>query len=473
MAREPKRETGRTFENWNGSARSAPACYVEPADLTELLAVVQGDPARFPAPVRAVGHWHSLNDCVVADGGTQVAMAGFTGVTLDTRNQRVTVGAGVSMLEIARALLPHGLQLPVMPEIGNATAGSVACCGTKDSSLGAGPGQVSSAVTGMTVVTPRGVETVTEESDPERLALLRCSYGLLGIVATVTFRTVPAQVLEFKCENLRFKDVPTLAEVRQGADGFLAFLEPHHRSMVVERRTVDPRAPALTLLDRQQCEWRTQLWKNGGSLVASLAGLPALLEDVRHLPLTQAVSKHLGHTADELITLGLEHLHFRARRHDTMIEFEAVRPHYFDFAFFAFPTSRWQEIVPGYLEFCDEFARRHDGFRPSLPTEIYSIARDQASPLSVSFDEDAFTLDMVHHRVREIPFDARWTAMNEAFNEFAAAHGGRPLLNQTKRLTGTLMRTVLRHTPGLAPGWERLRAQADPRFTSPYFRQLF
>jgi len=408
----------------------------------------------------------------VADGGTQVSTRGFTGIDIDSSTQTVTVGAGVSMLEIARALLPHGLQLPVMPEIGNATAGSVACCGTKDSSLGRGPGQVSSAVVGMAIVTPRGVEAVTEESDPDRLALLRCSYGLLGIVTAVTFRTEPAQVLEFRCENLRLKDVPTLEEVRKGADGFLAFLEPHNRSMIVERRTVDRQGPSLTTLDKQQCEWRSQVWKNGGSLVASLAGIPAMLNDLRGLPLTQAVAAHLGHTADQLITLGLENLHFRARRHDTMIEFEADRPHYFDFAFCAFPTSRWGDIVPRYLDFCEQFERTHKGFRASLPTEIYSIARDQSSPLSVSFDEDAFTLDMVHHRVKGAAFDHRWLAMNDAFDEFAAAHGGRPLLNQTKRLTAALMREVLQHSPALAPGWQRLRAHAEPRFTSPYFRDL-
>jgi FAD/FMN-containing dehydrogenase len=129
-----------------------------------------------------------------------------------------------------------------MPEIGNASAGSVACCGTKDSSLGRGPGQVSSAVVGLTIVTPRGIETVTQTSDPDRLALLRCSYGLLGIVTEVTFRTEPAQVLEFTYETLPMAPLPTLHRVKSGADGFLAFLEPYSGRMIVERRTIDPRS---------------------------------------------------------------------------------------------------------------------------------------------------------------------------------------------------------------------------------------
>jgi hypothetical protein len=38
----------------------------------------------------------------------------------------VTVGAAVEMIKIRDALRPHHMQLEVSPEIGNATAGSVA-----------------------------------------------------------------------------------------------------------------------------------------------------------------------------------------------------------------------------------------------------------------------------------------------------------------------------------------------------------
>jgi hypothetical protein len=45
----------------------------------------------------------------------------------------------VELIQIRDALRPHGMELEVSPEIGNATAGSVACCGTKDASLGRAP----------------------------------------------------------------------------------------------------------------------------------------------------------------------------------------------------------------------------------------------------------------------------------------------------------------------------------------------
>ena len=42
----------------------------------------------------------------------------------------VTVGASVTMVRIAAALRPYGMQTEVQPEIGNATAGSVALAAT-------------------------------------------------------------------------------------------------------------------------------------------------------------------------------------------------------------------------------------------------------------------------------------------------------------------------------------------------------
>jgi len=90
----------------------------------------------------------------------------------------------------------------------------------------------------------------------------------------------------------------------------------------------------------------------------------------------------------------------------------------------------------------------------------------------VAYDEDVFTLDMVHHRRRDLPFDPRWIEMNRRFGELAADLGGRPLLNQTKELDGAMMRTVGLRNPPLAEALARLRAGAEPRLVSRYFAAL-
>src|SRR4029450_4952404 len=132
-----------SVSNWNESNRCAPAAMVTPRDLDELVAIVRD--SGFPSPLRALGELHSLNESIETTG-TAVFMSRFSKIEEPDRvNRRVTVGAGVRMIDLKNALRAHGLQLPVVPEIGNATAGSVACCGTKDSSLGpTGRGQISS-----------------------------------------------------------------------------------------------------------------------------------------------------------------------------------------------------------------------------------------------------------------------------------------------------------------------------------------
>lgn len=173
-----------SVSNWNGSNRCAPAATVTPRDLDELIAIVR-DPA-FPSPVRALGELHSLNESIET-AGTAVFMTRFSTIDAPDRAQRrVTVGAGVRMIDLKNALRPHGLQLPVVPEIGNATAGSVACCGTKDSSLGpTGRGQISSTVVAVRLVRADG--RTVHVTDRDALRLIRSSYGLLGIVYEVTF----------------------------------------------------------------------------------------------------------------------------------------------------------------------------------------------------------------------------------------------------------------------------------------------
>jgi FAD/FMN-containing dehydrogenase len=164
----------RTFRNWNGSATSSPSAVVKPRTLDELIAVVK-DQTTYPSPVRAAGSFHSLNACFVTTG-TQVLMRRFTDIRVDLDARTITVGAGVKMIGIRDALRPRGMQTEVAPEIGSATAGSVSACGTKDASIGRGLAQVGSTVIAVKLVNPNGdVEEVSEDSDPERMRVIRSS----------------------------------------------------------------------------------------------------------------------------------------------------------------------------------------------------------------------------------------------------------------------------------------------------------
>jgi len=400
--------------NWNRSADSKPEVVVEPRSVAELQEIVR---TATHLPIRPAGELHSVNACFAADGGTQVRMGAFRSCVVDPPGS-ITVGAGVTLIEMRDALRPHGLELPVTPEIGNATAGSVACSGTKDSSLFERP-----PVTG---------------HEPA----LAPAFGQVGSAVT------------------RVKMID--------AEAVLAFLEPYRPGILVERRR---RAPGAVIGhdDVLKRKIRDHLWEWGASEATTvLTTVGHVFDPLAHL--TSVLTEELGSLFDRVRELGraphvsasdkllqifdlltpkvLQALHgFTAYRSDSNIQFTRDRVTFFDFTFWAYPVSQWRRVVTDFIAFC---ARNRPKFRPALFTEVYFICADDRSRLAFAPQEHAFTLDMVHNE----PNHPEWHALNEAYNEFAVSHGARPLLNQTKRLPETP------HVVGRAlPEWAAFKAE--------------
>jgi FAD binding domain/D-arabinono-1,4-lactone oxidase len=457
------------ISNWNGSHRCSPAAKEAPQNVVRLREIVL-DTATFPSPVRALGELHSLNESIETNG-TAVFMTHFDEIgPPDLQNHTVTVGAGVRMIDLNNALKKHGLQLPVVPEIGNATAGSVACCGTKDSSLGPnGLGQISSAVVGVRMITATGRDVHVTGSN--ELRLIRSSYGLLGIIYEVTFRVEPRKKVRYEYARIRLDDwlktaqplpPPDGSEILTGAHGFLGFLLPYRRELIIERRRLAKRQEPR-FGDGLKLWARTFAWRWGARPFNTL--LRQLPRPLRR----RAIALYVSVLETWVLRLFFLRLlgRFESYRADAMIDFKRPASSYFDFTFWAFPVSSWDRVVPAYLEFCDQF-KRQTGFRPALPTEVYFIRKDDSAALSFSFDQDIYTLDMVNWTDEE---PAHWREMNRAFCTFAAEHGGRPLLNQTKGFT----RSAAQHV--WTPGWYALakaRQLEDPdgRFLTPFLRDL-
>ena len=441
------------FTNWSGTAVSKPQVVAVPRDLDELREVLTNHD-RYPSPVRAAGSFHSLTACFETTG-TQVLMRHFDTVAVDRATETITVGAAVSMVKVRDALRPHGLQTEVTPEIGNATAGSVACGGTKDASIRNGLGQVASSVVAVKMVNPLGeVESITADEGPDRLFEIRSSYGLLGVIFEVTFRTQPAVTLAYDYRNFPLDPPPTRAELLGGADGMLSFAQPYANRIIVERRFVVGNSEVVpSRFSRLKRRVRDKTWESGVSTLPTLFPFNWLYGAQDH---------SLAYQLQVLRGLG----GYRGRRYDSTIDFKFKRRSFFDFSFWAIPASRWAQFAPTYMRFCQDF-RRETGFRSSLPSEVYWMAQDRNSLLSPSADEDVFTMDPVDTR----PNEPLWDELNRRFNILAAGFGGRPLLNQTKHLTRELVQQTL------AKDWDRfvaIRDEEDPgeRLLNDYFRGL-
>jgi FAD binding domain/D-arabinono-1,4-lactone oxidase len=445
--------SARALSNWNSAFYSYPAVIADPRDLDELVEVVK-DRTKYPSPVRVAGHRHSMSPCF-ATTGTQLLLRHFNDIRVDLDAGTVTVGANVTMMQIRDAVNRQGMQTEVTPEIGNATAGSVACSGTKDSSLGrSGLGQISSTVIGVKMVNPRGeIETISAEQDSEKMYYVRSSNGLFGAIFEITFSLQKLVLLQYRYASFPLDRLPSREEIFGGADAVLAFMTPYSNRIVVERRFIIPPDARISPFSRLKRKSRDKLWEVGASLLTTL------------LPFKQFYYVMDRLLVGWLLTLGLLG-GFRAQRDDSMIDFKFKRLHYLDFTFWAIPMSRWQEFVPAYVRFCKDYQQR-TGFRASLPSEVYFISKDNHSLLSFSAGEDIFTCDAVNTR----PNDPLWIEFNKQYNEFASGFGGKPLFTQTKQLSAEIVYKTL------GDDWEKMlaqREQYDPegRFLNAFFRDL-
>lgn len=142
-----------TVTNWFGDLVSHPQIIVDAMTVDDIVKVLK-NPARYPAPVRAVGSNHSTAPCGVVDGGTLIRMKMDRILSIET--DTLTVEAGALHIDMARELAKHNLQFYVNTEIGGLSAGSAACAGTKDSSFPGEYGQVGSYVIGAKMVLSSG-----------------------------------------------------------------------------------------------------------------------------------------------------------------------------------------------------------------------------------------------------------------------------------------------------------------------------
>jgi FAD/FMN-containing dehydrogenase len=402
-----------TITNYDGSIVTVPREFVRPESVEEIQAIMK-QPDRYPGPVRAMGSFHSLTPCA-STSGTVVSLLGLKKVqTIDALGMTFTAQAGLQMVEAAGVLREQNLQFLLNIEIGNMTLGSAACCQTKDSLDGVQFGQVNSYVTGIKWVSPSGaLEEASEDTNPELMSLLRASYGLAGIVYEVTFKIKPLEIVRF---DYHLHDIDTLTQDQVSeaiATNESIVCWTLGRTVVIQTRN---RATEL------RHEWLAESRRFAWSFLAAFAG--------------RAVS-HRTHLAEDLET-GMEVAFYRLlsatggftlHNPDKIVDYsETPNAARYAFTFWAFPREDWVANLRAYLEFTEGFFKQH-GFRCNMPLGSYFIRRDTSSLLSYTYDGDILSIDPIHAPSESD--ETAWAVFLQAFNDWAHARGGIPLLNQS------------------------------------------
>ena len=438
------------MRNWDGSITSRPAARVSPANVSELIAVITNT-KKYPSPVRAVGAFSSSTRCAAADGGTVVDMGKMNRI-LEYGEGYIRVQAGARLYEVARELQKRGLEFAASPGPSVMSMGSAACGATLAPAMPGQSGQLSSYAVAMKLVTPAGELLEVDNSKPELLRLLRCSYGLLGLVYEITLLVRPQRALKLRFDQLPLNTVlQLLTALDYNAVSLGLQVFPFRKRVAVEHRGEHTAGRGSRRL-----VWRLQRWvlqQLQPHLGELLARIPVNAVRYRLIDgLNQALNTGFGKALSGAgVTTGDRIVRWPGNKR--------VRQ-----TVWVFPAVSFAGVLNEYVDFC----RVHFescGYRCNLPTACELIAADNESLLSVSSDGPVFTLEP------RSTADEGWNDFLVDFNDFCSRLGGRPLFNQTRGLSRDQAR---RAYAGRLVNFSNLRKKVDPhdRLLNAFFDQI-
>ena len=108
-----------SISGW-GRIKKVNADVVKPNKISEIQEIIRSAPSK---SVLARGMGLSYGDAAQLNGGTLIELPFFKNISLDLDKGIVTAGAGVTLEEILKEIVPKGFFLPVTPGSRNVTLG--------------------------------------------------------------------------------------------------------------------------------------------------------------------------------------------------------------------------------------------------------------------------------------------------------------------------------------------------------------
>jgi L-gulono-1,4-lactone dehydrogenase len=243
------------WHNWAGNVSASPRRVVSPASSAEVAAEVR-QAATDGIAVRMVGSGHSFTP-VAAGDGVQLRPGNLTAIrSFDAAAGTVTVEAGCPLHVLNAELLAHGLSLANMGDIQVQTVAGATQTGTHGT--GRDVGGMAAQIAGLELVladgsivacsadSPSGGVTFPDGTAANLFDAARVGLGALGIVTAITFRVVPAFLLQAREEPMAWSEVMShLDELTADNEHFEFYWFPHSEGCLTKRnnRTDGPARP--------------------------------------------------------------------------------------------------------------------------------------------------------------------------------------------------------------------------------------
>ncbi|MEW2358581.1 D-arabinono-1,4-lactone oxidase [Spirillospora sp. NPDC029432] len=427
-----------SWRNWAGNQRATPRRVATPRTTAEVAAAVRAA-ATDGRTVRMAGTGHSFTGAAVAED-VLLRPAGLTAVrSVDTGGGLVTVEAGLPLHRFNRVLDEHGLALANMGDIQEQTVAGAAQTGTHGT--GRDAAGLVSQIAGLEMVLADGsVVTCSRDERPDLFDAARAGLGSLGIVTAITWKTVPAFLLQAREEPMRWDEVlDRVDEFDEGNEHFEFYWFPHTEGCLTKRNNrVEGPAEPLS---------RFRYWLDDEFLSNKVFGL------------VNRVTHRVPKATPFVNGISAKALGARTYSDTSYKVFTSPRTVRFKEQEYAIPRER---LVPVLRELRALFDRRD--WRISFPIEVRLLPEEDAW-LSMAYGRrTAFVAVHVYNRD---PHEEYF----QGIEELMTAAGGRPHWGKLHTRDAAYLEKVY---PRFAD-FRALRDELDPerRFANPYTRQVF
>jgi FAD-linked oxidoreductase len=232
------------WRNWAGNETARPRRIVTPRSAGDVADEVRKAGAD-GLTVRMAGTGHSFTPAAATDG-VLLRPGGLTGIrSVDPAAGLVTVEAGGPLRALNAELLAQGLSLANMGDIQVQTVAGAIQTGTHGT--GRDIGGMAAQVAGLEMVLADGtIATCSATDSPKLFDAARVGLGALGVLTAVTFRVVPAFLLEAREEPMGWSEVISrLDELTSENEHFEFYWFPHTEGCLTKRnnRSAGPPRP--------------------------------------------------------------------------------------------------------------------------------------------------------------------------------------------------------------------------------------
>jgi FAD-linked oxidoreductase len=244
-----------SWRNWAGNVIARPRRIASPGSADEVVAEI-GRAAADGLTVRMTGSGHSFTPAAVTDG-VLLRPERLTAIrAVDAAAGTVTVEAGCPLRVLNVELLARGLSLANMGDIQVQTVAGATQTGTHGT--GRDVGGMAAQVAGLELAladgrviscsadSPSGGISLPDGSPADVFDAARVGLGALGIVTAVTFRVVPAFLLEAQEEPMSWSQViSSLDELTAENEHFEFYWFPHSEGCLTKQnnRIAGPARP--------------------------------------------------------------------------------------------------------------------------------------------------------------------------------------------------------------------------------------